>query len=82
MLSRLLGVLRKSTVRVTLSLALALTLYAGMAAAHRGSPSPSPSPGPAPSPSSVPEIDPGSASAALGLLVGGVLLFADRVRRK
>ncbi len=78
MLSRLLGVLRKSTVRVTLGLALALTLYAGMAAAHHGSPSPSPGP----APSSVPEIDPGSASAALGLLVGGVLLFADRVRRK
>jgi hypothetical protein len=28
-----------------------------------------------------PEIDPGSASTALGLLVGGVLMLADRCRR-
>ena len=32
-------------------------------------------------PPSMPEIDPGSASASLGLLIGGVLLLADRCRR-
>jgi hypothetical protein len=30
----------------------------------------------------VPEIDPGTASSALTLLVGGLLLLTDRFRRK
>jgi hypothetical protein len=33
-------------------------------------------------PPPVPEIDPGSAATALGLLAGGLLMFTDRVRRK
>ena len=37
--------------------------------------------GPLPEACWVAEIDPGSASAALGLLVGGVLMLADRCRR-
>jgi hypothetical protein len=29
-----------------------------------------------------PEIDPGSAASALTMLVGGMLLFVDRIRRR
>jgi hypothetical protein len=33
-------------------------------------------------PASSPEIDPGSAASALTLLVGGMLMLVDRVRRR
>jgi hypothetical protein len=52
---------------------LALVLAASSGAAHAGG---SGLPGPAP------EIDPGSMQAALMLLSGGVLLVADRFRRR
>jgi len=52
---------------------LALVMMAcGGAALARGLQAPSP----------VPEIDPGSIKAALTLLGGGVLLMADRFRRR
>jgi hypothetical protein len=38
--------------------------------------------GPPPPPGPAPEIDPGSAATALGLLTGGVLMLTDRLRRK
>jgi hypothetical protein len=59
--------------RKTCGLALVLAASAGVAWA--GGPPPLQG-------QSVPEINPGSAVTALGLLVGGVLMVTDRLRRK
>jgi hypothetical protein len=54
--------------RKGLGLALVLTAVAGVARANFPLPAP--------------EIDPGSAAAALTLLAGGTLLFLDRIRKR